>query len=115
STHAELLRLRAHVALFVADLYLPSRLMERHANNKREGPPRQQLSLRDAERSLREYARLSEEHVALARRREEQGRAMVFFGRVVAARGRLEEWVSRFLDEEDEEDEEELPLRQSGW
>ncbi|KAI1734325.1 hypothetical protein F4680DRAFT_356578 [Xylaria scruposa] len=102
STHAELLRLRGHVALFVADLYLPSRLMERYA--KREEGQRR-LSLRDVERRLRQHARHSDEHVALARRREEQGRAMVFFRRAVAAKGRLEDWVLRFLDEEDEEEE----------
>ncbi|KAI0555151.1 hypothetical protein F4679DRAFT_578539 [Xylaria curta] len=103
STHAELLRLRGHVALFIADLYLPSRLMERYAKREEEGQRR--LSLRDVERRLRQHARHSDEHVALARRREEQARATVFFRRAVAAKGRLEVWVLRFLDEEDEEEE----------
>ncbi|KAI0460251.1 hypothetical protein F5B21DRAFT_138908 [Xylaria acuta] len=124
TTHAELLRLRGHVALFVADLYLPSRLMERYAKREKEeeeeeGQQQQQqqhqhqhqqrrLSLRDAERRLRKHARHPDEHVALARRREEQGKALAFFRRAVAAKGsRLEDWVLRFLDEEDEEEEEE--------
>ncbi|KAI0863036.1 hypothetical protein F4860DRAFT_512252 [Xylaria cubensis] len=104
STHAELLRLRGHVALFIADLYLSSHLMEQYVKHE-EGGQRRRLSLRDVERRLREHARHSDEHVALARRREEQERAMVFFRRAVAAKGRLEDWVLRFLDEEDEEEE----------
>ncbi|TRX96720.1 hypothetical protein FHL15_002386 [Xylaria flabelliformis] len=102
STHAELLRLRGHVALFIADLYLSSRLMEQYVRHEKG---QRRLSLRDVERRLREHARHSDEHVALARRREEQERAVVFFRRAVAAKGRLEDWVLRFLDEEDEEEE----------
>ncbi|KAI0435941.1 hypothetical protein F4803DRAFT_573319 [Xylaria telfairii] len=97
---AELLRLRGHVALFVADLYLPSRLTERCRGDDDE----QRVSLRGAERRLRRRARHPDDHVALARRREEQGAALAFFRRVVAARGTLEEWVLRFLEEDDEEE-----------
>ncbi|KAI1757200.1 hypothetical protein F4782DRAFT_218214 [Xylaria castorea] len=117
TTHAELLRLRGHVALFIADLYLPPRLMERYVRREGEGEgQRRRLPLRAAERRLRKHARHSDEHVALARRREEQGRAVVFFRRAVTAKGRLEDWVLRFLDGEDEEEEHDEGLRrQSGW
>jgi hypothetical protein len=127
STHAELLRLRGHVSLFIADLYLPSRLMERYntdttrnnKNNKGEGGgsgksrSRSQSqsqgrisSLRDdTDRRLRTQADAPEEHVALARRREEQERAGAFFRRVLGAKGRLEDWILQFIDPEEERDE----------
>ncbi|KAI1132279.1 hypothetical protein F5Y10DRAFT_218589 [Nemania abortiva] len=106
TTHAELLRLRAHVALFIGDLYLPSRLMERYAAACHRGPPPPDIkaSLRDAERRLRAHVRAPDEYVALARRGEEQEKALEFFRRVVGARGKLEDWILRLLDAEDEED-----------
>ncbi|KAI0432172.1 hypothetical protein F5Y09DRAFT_354166 [Xylaria sp. FL1042] len=120
STHAELLRLRGHAALFIADLYLPPRVTERHQRKSRPaqigigvgeatgtGTRGMPLSLREAERALRRHVRSPEERVALARRGEEQERARDFFRRAVAAKGWVEEWVLRFLDEEEEEEEEE--------
>ncbi|KAI1420992.1 hypothetical protein F5Y12DRAFT_790582 [Xylaria sp. FL1777] len=117
TTHAELLRLRAHAALFIGDLYLPSRLAERYARGRGGdglaqgvgggGGGRGRVSLREAEQRLRKCVKTPDEHVALARRGEEQERARVFFRRAVAAKGKLEEWVLRFLDEEEEEEEEE--------
>ncbi|KAI1110788.1 hypothetical protein F5Y14DRAFT_338299 [Nemania sp. NC0429] len=110
SSHGELLRLRAHVALFVGDLYLPSRLVESYAARRRrgEGGPGTETggSLREAERRLRVHARTPDERVALARRAEEQRKAVAFFKRVVAARGRLEDWVAKLLDAEDDDEEE---------
>ncbi|KAI2638193.1 hypothetical protein GGS21DRAFT_510089 [Xylaria nigripes] len=105
STHAELLRLRAHVSLFIADLHLPSRLTSRHDRvqaSVRRGP-------RAADLALRARARLPSEHVALEKRGEEMERARGFFRRVVAAKGVLEGWVRRFVaeDDDDEDDEEE--------
>ncbi|KAI1277101.1 hypothetical protein F5Y07DRAFT_398685 [Xylaria sp. FL0933] len=101
STHAELLRLRGHASLFIADLYLPPRVTERY--QRREGGMEAMISLREAERRLRRHVRTPEERVALARRGEEQGRARDFFRRAVAAKGWVEEWVVRFLEEEEEE------------
>jgi hypothetical protein len=115
ATHAELLRLRAHVALFIADLYLPSRLIERYKKQSRDTGDvgggggwrggRRPMSFRDADRSLRMLVRAPEEHVALARRREEQERARALLRRVLEAKGRLEEWTMRFLDPEEEQEE----------
>ncbi|KAI0818016.1 hypothetical protein GGR55DRAFT_52163 [Xylaria sp. FL0064] len=115
STHAELLRLRGHASLFIADLYLPPRVTERY--QRREGGSRTAqteqgtagmggtlVSLREAERRLRRHVRTPEERVALARRGEEQETARGFFRRAVAAKGWVEEWVVRFLDEEEEEE-----------
>ncbi|KAI1356890.1 hypothetical protein F5Y01DRAFT_7095 [Xylaria sp. FL0043] len=124
STHAELLRLRGHASLFIADLYLPPRVTERYQRHEQqvgggsrtaqigegeEGMPGMQgmrgmISVREAERRLRRHVRTPEERVALARRGEEQGRARDFFRRAVVAKGWVEEWVVRFLDEEDEEE-----------
>ncbi|KAI3320077.1 hypothetical protein HD806DRAFT_246374 [Xylariaceae sp. AK1471] len=109
TTHPELLRLRGHVSLFIGDLYLPSRLVRRYeaqeANNEKGGGRRRRLiSLRDADRPLRTLVRAPEEHVALARRREEQERARAFFRRVLEVKGRLEEWILRFLDPEEDEE-----------
>ncbi|KAI0874496.1 hypothetical protein GGS24DRAFT_500791 [Hypoxylon argillaceum] len=116
NTHAELLRLRAHVALFVADLHLPSRVVERYAvRGSSSGSAKQGVSLREAERRLRAHVKGPDEHVALARRGEEQARAVAFFRRVVAAKERLEEWVVRLLDDEEEEEEHGGRLRRSGW
>ncbi|KAI1162209.1 hypothetical protein F5B18DRAFT_673809 [Nemania serpens] len=108
STHGELLRLRAHVALYVGDLHLPSGLVERYAAGQRgEGAPGiGGTSLREAERGLRVHVRTPDERVALARRAEGQGQAMAFFKRAVAAGGRLEDWVVRLLDAEDEDEDE---------
>ncbi|GAW18276.1 hypothetical protein ANO14919_077510 [Xylariales sp. No.14919] len=106
TTDAELLRLRAHVSLFIGDLYLPSRLTERYAEQL--GTTQTQgastSASETAERQLRAHVRAPEEHVALARRWEEQQRARAFFRRVVAARGTLEEWVLRFLDADEDEE-----------
>lgn len=112
STHAELLRLRGHVSLFIADLFLPSRLVERFHRHQRR---RTSLSSSSKSSSVRESAKVSEEHVALARRREEQEKARGFFRHMLNAnnnvqggrgrgRGGLEDWVLRFLDPEDNED-----------
>ncbi|KAI0193836.1 hypothetical protein F4808DRAFT_356353 [Astrocystis sublimbata] len=126
NTHPELLRLRSHVGLFVADLFLPSRLMERYT--RREGRQSQgqryrrgeRSLLHDAEQRLQKHAIHTDEQLALARRRAEQGRALVFFRRAVAAKGRVEDWITDALEEEEEDEEEEfdhegLLRRRSGW
>ncbi|KAI1312377.1 hypothetical protein F5Y03DRAFT_408433 [Xylaria venustula] len=115
STHAELLRQRGHAALFMADLYLPSRLVERHRRKQSRlvagegGEGGENGGLREAERRLRMHVKTPEERVALARRAEEQDRARALFRRAVAAKGGdglVEGWVLRFLEEEEEEEEE---------
>ncbi|KAI0100384.1 hypothetical protein GGR51DRAFT_354779 [Nemania sp. FL0031] len=127
TTHAELLRLRAHVALFIGDLFLPSRVVQRYASNphSRRLPDiginstqrqRERVSLREAERRLRAHVRAPDEHVALARRAEEQEKALAFFRRAARAGGRLEDWILRVLDEEGEEGYGEgVRQQQSGW
>ncbi|KAI1818478.1 hypothetical protein GGS20DRAFT_292330 [Poronia punctata] len=113
TTHAEILRLRAHVSLFVADLFLPSRLLDRwlrrQGGEKREEEQYdyyygQERKRRHMSRSLRDVVRTPEERGAVASRREEQEKARRFFERVLAAKGRLEEWVMRFLDNEEEDE-----------
>lgn len=117
NTHAELLRQRAHLSLFIADLHLPWRLVERYNNNNNNTTQSSSSSssvlLQGGEaitnshhrRLLREHAKTPEDRVALARRRKEQRVARAFFARVVGAKGWLEDWVLRFLDEEGEEGE----------
>ncbi|KAI8632022.1 hypothetical protein F5Y19DRAFT_472907 [Xylariaceae sp. FL1651] len=113
ATHAELLRLRGHVSLFIGDLYLPSRLVERyHARGRmgREGgrpvieDRMQGLSLRGSD-LLRAHVDRPEEHVAVGRRKEEQERARAFFRRALEAGERLEEWILQFLDPEDDDEQ----------
>ncbi|KAK5624443.1 hypothetical protein RRF57_000159 [Xylaria bambusicola] len=110
STLPELLRLRAHAALFIGDLYLPSRFIERYRRREQheEGGGRYNSggisSLQEAERRLKTHVKTPEEHVALARRGEEQERARGFFRRVVETKGRLEDWILRSLEEDDEEE-----------
>ncbi|KAI0974577.1 hypothetical protein F4678DRAFT_381742 [Xylaria arbuscula] len=113
TTHAELLRQRGHAALFTADLYLPSRLTERYRRRRKRSSTEEggekRGGLREAERRLRTHVKTAEERVALARRGEEQDRARSLFRRSVAAKGGggwVEEWVLRFIDEEEEGDEE---------
>ncbi|KAI1079084.1 hypothetical protein F5B20DRAFT_571116 [Whalleya microplaca] len=98
STHHELLRLRGHVSLFIADLYLPSRIVDRPdvIEDRMEG-----LSLRD--KSLRAHADGAEEHYALGQRKEEQERARFFFREILQNDGELDAWVLKFV-EEDEHD-----------
>ncbi|KAI1261061.1 hypothetical protein F5Y18DRAFT_214420 [Xylariaceae sp. FL1019] len=99
--HAELLRLRGHMSLFIADLYLPSRVTERsRARNSPMGKTRK-LSLQGVE--LRASARRPEEHVALGKYRQEQDRARGFFRRSLANEGVLEEWIVGLLNQEDGE------------
>ncbi|KAI1821729.1 hypothetical protein F4861DRAFT_517542 [Xylaria intraflava] len=102
STHTELLRIRAHVSLFIADLYLPSRLTYRfdHKTGDHKHPVRRRAP-HVADRLLRAHATTAKERVALARRGEEQASARGFFRRVEDARGTLEEWVRQFLEVED--------------
>ncbi|KAI0409641.1 hypothetical protein F4802DRAFT_614307 [Xylaria palmicola] len=125
ATHAELLRLRGHLALFVGDLCLPSRLAGRYASAPPVAQPASASlsaacsSLRGAERRLRAHARTTGDRVALARRREEQGRAVLFFRRALAAGGAREGWVQRLLDAEEEDDDDaddaDGSLRLAGW
>ncbi|KAI0540730.1 hypothetical protein GGR58DRAFT_105162 [Xylaria digitata] len=104
TTDAELLRLRGHVSLCIADLYLPSRLTARYAKQAAvitQGGP---TTSESPDHRLRAYVKTPEEHVALARRREEQEGARAFFRRVLAARGTLEDWILRFLDADEGEE-----------
>lgn len=124
--HLELLRLRGMLALFVGDLHLPARLMERAAAglSRRRRRRRRGQAGKDKKRSERGKTRRSkampmddallvraaegpDERSALARRREEQERARAFFERIVENRGVLDGWVKRFVDEDEDEDEEE--------
>ncbi|KAI1172531.1 hypothetical protein F4777DRAFT_581851 [Nemania sp. FL0916] len=115
----ELLRLRAYIVLFSGDLRLPSRLVARLGRDRGvgvgatiAGASSSGLSLRETERRLKRYARTPDEHLALARRREDHENAVVLFRRAREAKGRLEGWVLRLLDVEeggyeDEDDDDE--------
>ncbi|KAI0165008.1 hypothetical protein GGR57DRAFT_451409 [Xylariaceae sp. FL1272] len=99
--HAELLRLRGHMSLFIADLYLPSRLTERsRARNTVTGKMRTP-SLQGV--NIRASTRRPEQHVALGKYIQEQGKARGFFSRSLANEGLLEDWIVGFLNPDDEE------------
>ncbi|KAI0597029.1 hypothetical protein F4775DRAFT_272865 [Biscogniauxia sp. FL1348] len=96
AAHPELLRLRAHVSLFIADLHLPARVVEAGdaaaaAIVERMGV----LSLRG-------------EGEALEHRKEEQRKARAFFQRILDNGGELVGggWIREFMDEDEDEDEE---------
>ncbi|KAF2970208.1 hypothetical protein GQX73_g3342 [Xylaria multiplex] len=103
TTDPELLRLRGHVSLCVADLYLPSRLASQYTKQAAMAQGASTIS-ESPDRQLRTHVKTPEEHVALSRRREEQERARAFFERVLAAKGKLEDWILRFLDADEGEE-----------
>ncbi|KAI1482501.1 hypothetical protein F4774DRAFT_278133 [Daldinia eschscholtzii] len=113
--HRGLLRLRAHLALFVGDLCLPARLTDddnSHGDKKRR--KKSKGKGKSSEDELRMRAETAEEHAALARRRDEQDRARTLFRKVLdggvegeaEGEGGADSWVRKFVDEsEDEIDE----------
>ncbi|KAL7628954.1 hypothetical protein AAE478_000472 [Parahypoxylon ruwenzoriense] len=117
ATHRELLRLRGNLALFIADLYLPSRIIDFEPLSSSSSPDRgeesrevehrmEDLSLSSRQdRLLRARADGAEEHRALDQRREEQDRARGFFRRIVDSGGEVDGWVRRFMGADEEEEE----------
>ncbi|KAI1433648.1 hypothetical protein GGR50DRAFT_667523 [Xylaria sp. CBS 124048] len=97
--HAELLRLRAHLALFVADLHLPSRLTRRYEDHARETG-----NWDGSFRRLRTFADTPAERSALVRRKEEMRKGKAFLGRMREVGGPLDGWEARLLGVEDEEE-----------
>ncbi|KAI0843223.1 hypothetical protein F5Y06DRAFT_257211 [Hypoxylon sp. FL0890] len=96
TTHREMLRLRGNLALFIGDLYIPSRLLE-------DGEQVEEVSLNNAEEVLRSRAESAEEHNALAQRREEVERARKFFRKILDGGGEVDDWIRKYvLTEEDE-------------
>ncbi|KAF3055942.1 hypothetical protein GL218_07108 [Daldinia childiae] len=117
--HRGLLRLRAHLALFVGDLCLPARLIDGGHHMSKEEKKKKKLKKRmkkgkgkNSEDELRARAETAEDYAALGRRRDEQGRARMLFRKVLDGGGEGEpegdggadSWVRRFVEEgEDEE------------
>ncbi|KAI2780798.1 hypothetical protein F4815DRAFT_469129 [Daldinia loculata] len=114
--HRGLLRLRAHLALFVGDLCLPARLMDDDGYVSREERKKQKKRMKkgkgkNSEDGLRARAETAEDHAALVRRRDEQGKARMLFRKVLDGGGEREleadSWVRKFVDEGEDEDEDE--------
>ncbi|KAH9909140.1 hypothetical protein F4778DRAFT_215243 [Xylariomycetidae sp. FL2044] len=108
STHRALLRLRGNVSLFVADLYLPARVVVGRAdmiNEDRMGgfSP----AAEDKDKDLASRVEGPNERESLRKRKEEQGRARGFFQKVLDKGGELDDWIRRFMERVEEEDEEE--------
>ncbi|KAI1660138.1 hypothetical protein F4813DRAFT_401105 [Daldinia decipiens] len=112
--HRGLLRLRAHLALFVGDLCLPARLVVdgSRVSGEERGKRTGKGKGRSGEDGLRARAETAEDHAALARRGDEQGRARMLFRKVLdgggggepEGEGGADSWVREFVDEgEDEE------------
>ncbi|RYP64775.1 hypothetical protein DL771_008629 [Monosporascus sp. 5C6A] len=108
SKHLELLRLRGMLALFVGDLYLPTRLIESAGRDTAGGRRRTKTpspsSLAD---DLLARADGPDERSAVARRREEQDKAKEFFVRIVENGGALDGWAKKFVEEDEEQDDDE--------
>ncbi|KAI1143067.1 hypothetical protein F5Y05DRAFT_420871 [Hypoxylon sp. FL0543] len=103
ATHREMLRLRANLALYVADLHIPSRLL---LDNDGGAPIIEGASLSHAEGVLRSRAESAEEYGALARRREEVERARKLFGKILDGGGEVDDWIRRFVLTDDDYDDE---------
>ncbi|KAI2467117.1 hypothetical protein F4781DRAFT_323458 [Annulohypoxylon bovei var. microspora] len=97
AAHRGLLRLRANLALFVGDLYLPSRLLDGD----------------HAEEALRARAGSVEERGALDRREQEQDRSRAWFRKILDGGGELDEWALKFVSAG--EDEEHDVTVEDGW
>ncbi|KAI1462097.1 hypothetical protein F4805DRAFT_412011 [Annulohypoxylon moriforme] len=95
-----LLWLRANLALFIGDLYIPSRLLD--GDNAEE-----------TEDGLRARAESIEERGALDKRKEEQNRARTLFRKILDGGGEVDGWVSKFV-EAGEEEEHDVSV-EDGW
>ncbi|KAI8957638.1 hypothetical protein F5Y11DRAFT_76191 [Daldinia sp. FL1419] len=106
--HRGLLRLRAHLALFVGDLCLPARLVDDHDHIIKEEGKRKKKG-KNAEDGLRARAETAEDHAALARRRDEHDRARMLFRKVMDGKGESEQeggadaWVQKFVGDDGNE------------
>ncbi|RYP55063.1 hypothetical protein DL768_000379 [Monosporascus sp. mg162] len=108
SKHLELLRLRAMLALFVGDLYLPTRLIESARRGTAGGGRRTKTSSSSSSADdLLAHADGPEERSAVAGRREEQEKAKGFFVRIVENGGALDGWAKKFVEEEEQGDDDE--------
>ncbi|KAI1448169.1 hypothetical protein F5Y02DRAFT_336884 [Annulohypoxylon stygium] len=100
ATHRGLLWLRANLALFIGDLYIPSRLLaEDHGE--------------ESEDQLRARTESIEERGALDRRKEEHIRARTLFRKILDGRGELDGWALKFLNA-GEDDEHDVSV-EDGW
>lgn len=109
--HHELLRLRGMLAVFVADLWVPWRLVARaraHAtagSGSGVGETKSPLAAVDAVLARAAAAGGPEDRAAVAARRAELDAARGFFARIVEGGGPLEGWVRRFVEAEDDDEE----------
>lgn len=101
TTHVELLRLRGLLALYIGDLHLPSRLLDRSgvAGNK-IGERLQRLSLAE---HVYKSAQSQDERDAVRWREAEIEKARGFFERMVEKGGELDPWLLKFLDPDEDE------------
>ncbi|KAI2622234.1 hypothetical protein GGS26DRAFT_252260 [Hypomontagnella submonticulosa] len=97
SSHRELLRLRGHLALYVGDLCLASRLTDEDGVVEGQGEDR------NVEDMLRSRAESTEEHAALVRRSEEHDRARACFRKILEGGGELDAWVLKFVNADEDE------------
>ncbi|KAI0890315.1 uncharacterized protein GGS22DRAFT_11840 [Annulohypoxylon maeteangense] len=100
ATHRGLLWLRANLALFIGDLYIPSRLLD---GDRAE----------ESEDELRARAESVEERGALDRRKEEQERARTLFHKILDGGGEVDTWALKFVDA-GEEEEQDVSI-EDGW
>ena len=111
--HHELLRLRGMLAVFVADLWVPWRLVARARARATAGSgsgagaaeTKSPLAAVDAVLARAAAAGDPEDRAAVAARRAELDAARGFFARIVEGGGLLEGWVRRFVEAEDDDEE----------
>ncbi|KAI1767226.1 hypothetical protein GGR53DRAFT_482672 [Hypoxylon sp. FL1150] len=95
----ELLRLRGNLCLYIADLCVPSRLIDEYGDDGSE-----QLSPNQIEDRLRERAESADEYSALSRRRGELEKARGLFRKILDGGGEVDDWVRKFVLAEEDDD-----------
>ncbi|KAI1381804.1 hypothetical protein F4677DRAFT_399791 [Hypoxylon crocopeplum] len=102
ATYHGLLRLRGNLALYIGDLYLPSRLIDDEEHAEGSASRSQNKKYEDL---LRSRAQSAEELHALAMRREEHVKARTHFRKIVDGGGEVDDWIRKFMDADEEDDE----------
>ncbi|KAI6093507.1 hypothetical protein F4821DRAFT_274098 [Hypoxylon rubiginosum] len=96
----ELLRLHGNLCLYIADLCIPSRLIDEYEDDNSS----EELSPRQIEDKLRKRAESADEYDALSRRRVELEKAREFFQKIVDGGGEVDDWVRKFVLGEEDDD-----------
>ncbi|KAI4603732.1 hypothetical protein KJ359_003550 [Pestalotiopsis sp. 9143b] len=102
TTHVELLRLRGMLSLFIGDLHLPSRLLR--ISSVAESAAENGLGATTLKERLRNQPQSQEDREAVWRWESEVDKARQHFERMVEKGVRLEPWLEKYLDPDEDAD-----------